>query len=177
GMGADGEELDDRPRRRRGRHDQQLSARDVHHGPRRIAFGVEPGPKRGFEGVDGCERRQPPLHLRGVEVRDRHRSTKPGPRSSRGSSTNRCSPVLKAVPSTSVITPSGTRPTTDARNDVPRIESLRQLFPSSSSPWSTSSAVRAEVAEPVGERSTSPSAKTTTLRWCAGPTSSWITVP
>ena len=48
---------------------------------------------------------------------------------------------------------------------------------SSSRPSSASSAVRADVAEPVGERSTSPSANTTTLRWCAGPSSSWITVP
>jgi hypothetical protein len=51
------------------------------------------------------------------------------------------------------------------------IDSLRQPSPSEMTPSSTSSAVRADVAEPVGERSTWPSAKIVTLRKCRGP--SW----
>ncbi len=51
---------------------------------------------------------------------------------------------------------------------MPTIESARHEVPPASAPSSTSSAVRAEVAEPVGERSTSPSAKIATVRWCRG---------
>jgi len=64
-----------------------------------------------------------------------------------------------------VSTPSGTRPTTRASNAVPTTDSLRHVAPSASSPSASRSAVRAEVADPVGERSTSPSAKIATLRW------------
>ena len=55
---------------------------------------------------------------------------------------------------------------------VPTIESARHVWPSASRPSSASSAVRADVADPVGERSTSPSAKIATVRWCSGPSSS-----
>ena len=47
---------------------------------------------------------------------------------------------------------------------LPTIESLRQVWPPASTPSAASSAVRAEVADPVGERSTSPSAKIVTFR-------------
>ena len=49
------------------------------------------------------------------------------------------------------------------------IESLRHVSPAAIAPSASSSAVRADVAEPVGERSTSPSAKIATFRWCCGP--------
>ena len=79
--------------------------------------------------------------------------------------------------STSVSTPSSAVPMARAWNVVPMIESLRHACPALRTPSSSSRAVRADVADPVGDRSTSPSAKIATLRTCSGPTSSWTTVP
>ncbi len=101
-----------------------------------------------------------------------HRSRKPVPSVSRGSSRKRCSPVRNAVPETSVSTPSATSPIAWAWKLVPAIESLRQVSPMPISPSASSNVVRADVADPVGERSTSPSAKIATLRWWRGPTRS-----
>ena len=81
------------------------------------------------------------------------------------------------IPATSVSTPSATSPIAWAWKLVPAIEWLPPVSPIPISPSASSSAVRAEVADPVGERSTSPSAKIATLRWWRGPTRSVRTVP
>ena len=56
--------------------------------------------------------------------------------------------MRKAIPSTSVSSPSGAWPIARAWKVVPTIESLRHFCPSASKPSATSSAVRADVAEP-----------------------------
>jgi hypothetical protein len=52
------------------------------------------------------------------------------------------------------------------------MESWRSVPPAGSRPSSASRASRADVPDPQGERSTSPSAKIVTLRWC-GPSGVW----
>jgi hypothetical protein len=163
---TDGHELDRRMAARGGRHHQQLALPHRQDRARRRRLRVELA-QRPLERVDGVEQRQ-----RGGVERP-HRSTNPVPSASRGSSTNRCSPVRCAVPSTSVTSPSDVRSTTQAENVVPTIESCRSTCPGSRS----SSATRADVPEPHGERSTSPSANTVTLRWCRSPTGSHRIVP
>ena len=77
--------------------------------------------------------------------------------------------------------PCGSGTTARARNVVPTIESWRSTADPDRRPSACSSATRADVPEPHGERSTSPSANTVTLRWCGpssvSPNSSWMMVP
>ena len=83
-----------------------------------------------------------------------------------------CSPVRYALPSTSVTTAgmpaTSASPTTRARNSDPTMLRCRSSSPRGSRPERSSSASRADVPLPHGERSTSPSAKTVTLRCVSG---------
>ena len=60
---------------------------------------------------------------------------------------------------------------------VPTIESWRSCAPGARRPSAASSAARAELPEPQGDRSTSPSAKMATLRWWRGPSRSYRITP
>ena len=85
-----------------------------------------------------------------------------------GRARTRAVPVRCALPSTSVTTPSGVSSTTRPVNSLPTMLRWRSGSPVASRPSSWSSASRADVPLPHGERSTSPSAKTVTFRWVSG---------
>lgn len=149
----------------RGRHQQQFPAGHGQGGAGRAGLGVEPGPQRVGEGVGRPGRGEERGHPRGGPLGDHSRN--PVPRSSCGSTVKVCSPVRWAVPVTSVTGASGAVPGSSRPvNSVPRTDSWSSSSPGPSRPSSASSASRAEVPEPQGERSTCPSAKTVTLRWC-----------
>ena len=90
------------------------------------------------------------------------------PSGSSGSSSKTWRPVRWALPSTSVTTAerpaTSASPTTRPWNSEPTMLRCRSGSPRGSPPDASSSASRAEVPLPHGERSTSPSAKTVTLR-------------
>ena len=101
----------------------------------------------------------------------------PLPSSSRSSSTNSCSPVRCALPSTSVTTAgrpaTSASPTTRARElRARRCSRGRARRRAGARRPASSRARRADVPLPHGERSTSPSAKTVTFRCRSGGPSS-----
>ena len=109
-LAADGHELHDGMPRGAGRHHEQLAAVDLDH--RRAADRPRgrarpAAPPRALDGAALRRAAARPRPRRGDG--SAHRSTKPVPSGSRGSRTNRCSPVRNAVPSTSVSTPSSPR--------------------------------------------------------------------
>jgi hypothetical protein len=113
---ANGDELDGRLRPQPGRHDEQLPGIEVDGLAEGVGFGVQAAQQGGLERVRRLGEREPLLDLRSADEPQAHRSTNPVPSGSRGSRTNRCSPVRKAVPSTSVSTPSGWVPTPALRS-------------------------------------------------------------
>ena len=90
------------------------------------------------------------------------------PSGSRGSSTKVALPVSNAVPTTSVMIAGRpwavVWPVIRPTNRVPMIESWANGSPTAIAPRACSKANRADVPEPHGDRSTSPSAKIVTLR-------------
>ena len=113
-------------------------------------------------------------HVRGrvLSAEELTRGGRPGGGSGRRARGRTRAPVREALPSTSVTTAgrpaTSASPTTFARNSVPMMLSWRSSVPRGSSPARSRSARRAEVPLPHGERSTSPSANTVTLRWRMG---------
>ena len=134
GVAADGDELDAR-RARRGAEGITSSSPPPRGRPR-CAAGRPRDPGRPRSAASSASTAAATRRRRAIsavgEERRAHRRTKPVPSGSRGSSTKRCSPVLYAVPSTSVSTPSAVSPTTRAcerRADdrlVPRTSPSRQ---------------------------------------------------
>ena len=101
----DARELHPQGIRRARRHHEQLAAACGQGRARRVLLGVEPLPKRGLQGVDGPSRGEQAGHGPGIEKGwPAHGSRNPVSSGSCGSSTKRCSPVRKALPSTSVTT-------------------------------------------------------------------------
>ena len=101
-----------------------------------------------------------------------HRRRNPSPSGSAGSSVNVAAPVRYALPSTSVISagrPANVGVPHDASGELGADDrEMSQQRSRGSRPSSSRSASRAEVPEPHGERSTSPSANTVTLRCVSG---------
>jgi hypothetical protein len=99
------------------RHHEQLALSHREMSAGRIGLRVEPGSERRLERGGSICNAQPPRDLVGVEQREIvHRRTNPVPSVSRESSRKRCSPVRKAVPETSVRTPSATSPIARSRS-------------------------------------------------------------
>ena len=156
--------------------EQELPARQRRTGDaRRVGGRVEPAAQR------VRDRLRPPRRGRGratasasrnlIAARTRGRAGR------RGSTTKACSPVRYAMPVTcgtharGVRRPSTVPSTVPDEACCPTIESCRSTAPAGSRPSAASTASRAQVPEPHGERSTSPSAKTVTLRWWTWPSS------
>ena len=169
-LAADGHELDHRVARRRRRHHEQLAAADREHAARRVGLGVQARQQRGLERVDRGRRAQALGDVGRGEERQAHRRTKPVPeRVARVEH----EAVLAGAEGRALDL--GEHALGRRADHARRGRSCRRSSrgagrrPRRARPSAASSAQRAEVPEPHGERSTSPSAKIVTLRWCSGP--------
>ena len=92
----------------RTRAPRPINSNESKHAVQSTSVPDEPHPGRGRSYACALEHRTPPAAAERRTAAQRR--TKPVPSGSRGSRKNRCSPVRKAVPSTSVSSPSGACP-------------------------------------------------------------------